>query len=447
MRADELWFLLRAHRDLRRNARLTRQELEARKLSRFRRLVRFANEASPYYASIIRDHGIRLDSCVPEDFPVLTKSELVENYDRIVTDRRITRDRLEQFLRSSRDSNELYLGEYVVTETSGSTGEKAFVVYHRRDWARAMAQTSRSPNISNEPGGLRRQRVAYCGAIVPHFGGITICEWWKHSIARYFLDYQFFELNRPIEVNVAELNAFRPDYLTGLTTSLKILGEQRLAGALRIDPTRITVGGEMVTEADRSFLRHAFGCGVVSAYATSEHLSMGVTGADDTSMVLYDDDIIYEFKTDHILTTNLINRTLPLIRYRMSDVIEPSADQPEDMPYLRINSLIGRSEMWLRLLNERGVEDVLAPMTLSRPTTRGLLGSQIQVLSNTAFQLRARFDSSMTRAEREDALADLRPQVASILSQKGMTNVAFEIVAVDDLPVDPATGKFKLVVR
>jgi phenylacetate-CoA ligase len=226
---------------------------------------------------MIRDHGIRLESCFPEDFPVLTKSELVENFDRIVTDRQITRDRLDEFLSNSTDSNELFLGKYVVTETSGSTGEKAFVVYHRRDWARAMAQSSRSPNVSHNPGGQRRQRVAYCGAIVPHFGGITICEWWKHSFARFFLDYQFFEVNRPIEVNVAALNAFRPDYLIGLTTSLKILGEQRLAGALRISPKRITVGGEMVTEADRAFLRHAFECGVVSTYASSEHLSMGVT--------------------------------------------------------------------------------------------------------------------------------------------------------------------------
>jgi hypothetical protein len=53
----------------------------------------------------------------------------------------------------------------------------------------------------------------------------------------------------------------------------------------------------------------------------------------------------------------------------------------------------------------------------------------------------------MTDAERDDALADLHPQFASILTQKGMSNVAFEVVAVDDLPVDPETGKFRLVVR
>jgi phenylacetate-coenzyme A ligase PaaK-like adenylate-forming protein len=447
LKADELWSLLSAHRDLRRNTRLTRQELQAKKITRFRRLVRFVNNASPYYASIIRDHGIRLETCVPEDFPVLTKSALVENYDQIVTDRRITHNQLEEFLRSSKDSVELYLGEYVVTETSGSTGEKAFVVYHRRDWARAMAQSSRFPDTSYESISLRRRRVAYCGAIVPHFGGVTMCEWWKHSIARFFLDYRFFELNRPIDVNIAELNAFRPDNLIGLTTSLKILGEQRLSGALRISPMHITVGGEMVTEADQAFLSHAFGCKVVSMYATSEHLTMGRSHADDTRMILYDDDVIYEFQKDHILTTNLVNSTMPLIRYRMSDVIEPSAQQPEDTPYLRINSLIGRFEMWLRFLNERGIEDVLAPMTLSRPTTRGLLGSQIQVVSNTEFLLRARFHASMTQEERDHALADLRPQVASILRQKGMSNVAFDIEAVDELPVDPATGKFKLVVR
>jgi phenylacetate-CoA ligase len=446
LKAGEFWALLGAQRDLRRNARLTRSEFEARKLQRFRRLVRKANDASPYYAGVIRDHAIDVETCVPEDFPVLTKRDLMANFDEIVTDRRITRRGIADFLSSSNRFSDLYLGEYHVLQTSGSTGEKAYVVYSRHDWARAMAQYLRNTG-SRRPRRLGRPRLAYCGAIAGHHGGISIGGWWKRSMARFFVDFGFFEVNRPLEVTVAELNSFRPDYLLGYTNGIKTLGEQALNGSLRISPLSVTVGGEMVTDADKAFLQRAFGCEVVSTYASCEHLAMGVSRGDDTRMILYDDDVIYEFQRDHILTTNLVNQAMPLIRYQMSDVIEPSGgDGLGEPPYLEIESLIGRSEMWARFVNERGVEDIVNPQSILRVSARGLLRCQIHLLSKQAFKLLVCLDASLTEPERDSALEEMRAQLAAIMAQKGMRNVAFEITAVDALDVDPTTGKFRLVV-
>ena len=43
-------------------------------------------------------------------------------------------------------------------------------------------------------------------------------------------------------------------------------------------------------------------------------------------------------------------------------------------------------------------------------------------------------------------MAGLRTRLAEILRHKRMDNVAFDIVVVDDLPVDPKTRKFRLIV-
>jgi phenylacetate-coenzyme A ligase PaaK-like adenylate-forming protein len=51
---------------------------------------------------------------------------------------------------------------------------------------------------------------------------------------------------------------------------------------------------------------------------------MGVSNADGATMTLIDDDLCFEFYADHSLITNLYNFTLPLIRYRMADVLRPT---------------------------------------------------------------------------------------------------------------------------
>ena len=62
---------------------------ESERLKKFRKLVKYANANSPYYAKVIKENGICIDTAVPEDFPVLNKSIVMENFDDIVTDRNI----------------------------------------------------------------------------------------------------------------------------------------------------------------------------------------------------------------------------------------------------------------------------------------------------------------------------------------------------------------------
>src|SRR5436190_1568639 len=81
----------------------TRARLDATRAQKFRALVRHANDRSPYYANVIRDRSIDIASCVPEDFPVLTKSMLMSNFNDIVTDHRVNRQVVIEFLEQSSD--------------------------------------------------------------------------------------------------------------------------------------------------------------------------------------------------------------------------------------------------------------------------------------------------------------------------------------------------------
>ncbi|EUA32939.1 hypothetical protein I553_8976 [Mycobacterium xenopi 4042] len=154
--------LLAKQRELRRNTKMSRPELEAIKLEKFRRLVRHIKAKSPYYAEIVKEHGINPEICVPQDFPVLTKSMLMANFDRIVTDRKITKHAIAEFLTRSTAPNELLFGEYHVVHTSGTSGEVGYFLYSERDWVQGIAALGR--NLAQERPVRKRSgrfRIAY----------------------------------------------------------------------------------------------------------------------------------------------------------------------------------------------------------------------------------------------------------------------------------------------
>jgi phenylacetate-coenzyme A ligase PaaK-like adenylate-forming protein len=96
---------------------------------KFQKLIQFAAMHSDYYGELYR--GIDLESCHIEDLPIVTKKEMRKNFDHFVTDKRITLKETKSWLEEKRKPGKLYLRKYLPIVTSGSTGEKAVVVYAR----------------------------------------------------------------------------------------------------------------------------------------------------------------------------------------------------------------------------------------------------------------------------------------------------------------------------
>jgi len=445
--------MLRTVREHRQNARSSRDELEARKLVKFRRLVRHAREHSPWYAEIIREHGIDVDHCVPTDFPPLTKAELRPHFDRIVTDRRVTKAAVADFLTGSHDPNDLFLGEFRVIHTSGSSGEVGYFVFSKEDWARgtagvlgeARARIRGTPPRPRRKGG--RQRLAFYGAIGGHFGGVTMISAARQGVARLFVKIGLYEVNDPLEDTIAGLNAFQPDVLMGYTGGLMILAERQRAGALDVAPRAIATVGESMGPTEKATLEGAFGCVARNGYGTSEHLTMGVQVPERGTLLLRDDELIYELRDDHCFVTNLFNHTLPLIRYRMSDILRPVAEKTDPTsPYLEIESLVGRSEIMPRFVSASGAEDFISPHTINEIFVAGVARFQMRLTGPDSFRFLVTLDASLDEEGRREAVLDVGQRLHEILEQKGLANVRFEVDPVDDIPVNPRTRKFQLIV-
>ena len=106
-----------------RSGRLSREAFEHERLVRFREFAEYVQRKSHWYSRIMREREIDPRSCHPGQFPVLTKKEVIEHFDEMVTERDVNRRDLEAFLHRSQDPRELFRGRYTVIHTSGSSGE------------------------------------------------------------------------------------------------------------------------------------------------------------------------------------------------------------------------------------------------------------------------------------------------------------------------------------
>jgi len=448
--ASQFLTMMSRLRESRRIAKMTRAELEAMKLVKFRKLVRHAQAHSPYYAQIIQERGINLDTCVPQDFPVLTKTVLMQNFDRIVTDRSITKAVVDEFLTRSTNPNDQLFDKYRVIHTSGSSGEVGYFLYSDAEWVLGMSQGwGQRRGQSRRPARRRRFgrfRMAWYAATGGHFAGVTMMSAMVQGIRRLFVKLKLLEINSPLPQVIEQLNEFQPEVVAGYTTGLKILAEQQNAGVLRIAPVAVTTGGETMTPADKALLESAFHCPATNGYGTSEHLMQGGANPDGETMTLYDSDLIYEIFDDHTLVTNLFNFTEPLIRYRMSDILRPVEQKHPSSPFLVINSLLGRTEKIPKFVNRNGAEDFIHPISVVELFIPGVTRFQMRLIDRSSFRFAVVVDPSLDVAGKTEALAAAQHRLREFLDQKDMQNVTFDVLPVDDIPVDPKTGKFKLIV-
>ena len=90
---------------------------------------RLGQGSLPFYAERLRD----VDPARFElrQLPTLTKPEMMANFDRVLTDRRLRRADLEEFLGDPNRLGQWYLGQYAPSRTSGTQGEPALIVQDR----------------------------------------------------------------------------------------------------------------------------------------------------------------------------------------------------------------------------------------------------------------------------------------------------------------------------
>jgi phenylacetate-coenzyme A ligase PaaK-like adenylate-forming protein len=193
------------------------------------------------------------------------------------------------------------------------------------------------------------------------------------------------------------------------------------------------------------FLSSAFaGAAALSMYACTEHMLLGISNPGGDTMTLLDDNLIFEFHEDHSVITNLFNFTMPLIRYRMSDILRPVS--APGAPRIVIHNLVGRTEQMPVFANRAGAKDFISPHTINEIFVEGVTRFQMQITGATSFRFPICVEPQLGDAGRAAAASGVKARLTEILEQKGLGNVTFEVEIVADIPLNERTRKFQLIV-
>lgn len=422
------------------NQKMTREAFLAKRERKWRKFVKYVHAHSPYFQNIIQNHNIDLDACQPEDFPIMTKKDLMDNFDQIVTDRNLTRKKVEDFLDNTPDPRALLDGKYVPLVSSGSSGHPGIVVYSTDSLSHGSVHSLRV-----SPSSLRK-RIAFFGVADNHYAGAAMSTASENSFLKHLFKSMLINTTQPMDEVVSLLNGFQPTILTGYVSSIARLAEQQTSGALNIAPTTIMCSAEPLDPLRKEQITQAFGIVPTNTYSCTEHLVMGLNAEGYGGIYLLEDDLIFEIQDEYTCITNLLNPTTPLIRYKMGDILVPIQDTVKRYPFIKIKEIVGRVEISPTFTNNQGAENTLDSTMIIGLDFPNVKQFQLQVLTKDSFRLQYIPSSEQSDEEKADTESVIKEKIDDVMTTTGFDNLAYTIEAVGELPVNPTTRKFQVIV-
>ncbi|MGC2380457.1 MAG: hypothetical protein WA622_25625, partial [Mycobacterium sp.] len=310
--------------------------LAAERERRLRELLVYAAEHSPFWRERLagRDLANFTEADLPS-LPVLTRAEMMAEFDRVVTDPRLTFARIQRHL-DLPDGDRGYMDdEYQAIITSGYIGTQAVHVYGWDEFVTFVMQGSRwTGRRGEDPEAVLAQAFATSAR---HESGI-------------FHDFSTFESGgpashcsggtQPLDEIVDGLNNASPPVqaLQAWPSLMRELALEAIAGRLTIKPTWVSVAGEVCTPPVREAVRSAWGVEASEFWGCSEGtyafpcgVGEGMHVADDLVILEpadADGNVVpYGQPAERLLLTNLYNLAQPLIRYDLVDAVTMS-DEP-----------------------------------------------------------------------------------------------------------------------
>ena len=411
--------------------------LAGHQTDRLRALLARAIGGSPF-------HARRLGHIDPARFeladlprlPTMTKAEMMASFDEVVTDRRLTRRRVQDHLRGGGRQAALLLGDYVCLASGGSSGQRGVFVQTIGEYA-DMAASLRRNTIARQlaagrsPDGMV---IAMVAAAAPLHTSRFVAD----ATGGGPVQMVPVPATLPLAEAVERLNALQPTVLIGYPSRLAQLAAEQRAG-LRIAPQSVAGTSEALTDAARAAITAGFGVPVINSFACTEGLA-GQSEPGEPALTFATDLCIAELvdargepvpagtPSAKVLITNLYNLTQPLIRYEVTDSFT-ARPGTEPGGYLRA-TVEGRDDGMLRY----------GRTAVHAYAIRAVLASSAPVIEYQVRQTERGIDVAVVATRGLDQAA-LTAALAGALRRAGLPDPEVTLRVVAAIARRPDTGK------
>lgn len=422
---------------------------------RFKDIVEYARENSPYYKELYKD--LSADFTLA-DLPAVNKANLMENWDDWVCDRSLKLADVKEFMKDKNNIGAKFKKEYMVFTTSGSTGNPLVAVVDKTannimggiSAVRAYARKEDLKAFMKAGGksiGIFADGGFYLGNSSIR-SRLKTMPWKKKQMAVSSALY-------PLSQIVDQLNEFQPAMVGGYPSNLELLIDEAKAGRLNIKPVIIMTGGEYLTDDLRKKLAETFDCYVQTSYSCTEGGTVACE-CEHQHFHINDDWMIVEpvdkdgnpvpdgVLSDKILLTNLYNYAQPFIRYEVTDrVIMHHEKCPcgNSSPWIELE---GRTDDVTSFI-ENGKVIKIAPLAVYAVLKEVENLRRFQVLVYNGNKVHLRIEQKQG-ADKTAVFEKAREALVNYLAVQGVENVY--VTLLEELPQQDAnSGKFKHIIN
>jgi phenylacetate-CoA ligase len=417
--------------------RWPKKRIAAFQRQQLRHLLKHAIESSPFHASrlaAVDADGFELDQL--QSLPMMTKTEMMENFDDVVTDRRLTLDGVQAHLAATTAYPRLLEENYFAFTSGGSSGVKGVFVYDRDamlDYTLGLMP----------PEGPPEHNVVIAAVISPspvHPSGLTSSLLDGAGLNQVI----HLPVTLSIEEMVSHLNETQPEVVMGYPSILRQLAREQRAGRLAIRPALLRTVAEQLEAEVEAHLIEVFNAPILNTFACSEGL-FGVKRPGEDAFTFATDLVIVELVDDQnqpvpagtesprVLLTNLFNRVQPLIRYALEDRLTPMPDGREHGHL--VAQVKGKSAATFVYQDIHVNPRVVFAPVIESP----------KVVDYQIRQTPRGIDVDLI-ADGDPDLEALRATIRQRLEQAGLTRPEVSTRVVDALMRDPHTGKLRRLV-
>lgn len=423
----------------------TKDELVNHQTMALRDILTLAKERTVFYGDILKSvdtEGFNLEDL--NSIPPTGKTEHMDRWEDFLAVPELSYDIAENHLdklRKGEIENPFYNDKYLFIATGGSTGKRGLFLWDTDFVSESICLTYRNfIDLEQKAGYKGPMKLATVEAPTLLHGSRILFP------SKPLAEFELLSLGStdPMTEQCEKLNSFQPTYIMAFASSTAELASAQLKGELDISPRWVSTNSGPLDDIMRARIKKAWGVKTCNSWGCVEIGQIAVELANSPGMVICEDAVILELVDEkdnpvedardaaRVLATSLVNKSCPMIRYEVDDVVEIGRGFGEYPAYSRVTNILGRATNWFQYGNVR-----VHPMAFSDILDLVKEVEEYQVVQTE------RGGIVKLVCNGKPNMAEIISSIKQQLEKDGLKDPEVIVEIIDSLPRHPETGKVK----